>query len=72
MSPTLYTARNNGRRNNGGNTTMVIGTTMTNNGMQCGGIQSMFPCFHHGQPWTELVLEKGGLAAMRWDIQGIM
>ena len=48
MSPTLYTARNNGKRNNGGNTTMVIGTTMINNGMEYGGIQSAFPCFRHG------------------------
>ena len=48
MSPTLYTARNNGKRNNGGNTTMMIGTTIINNRMGCRGTQSMFPCFHHG------------------------
>ena len=46
-SPTLYTARNNGKRNNGGNT-MVTGTTMINNGMGCRGIWSMFLCFCHG------------------------
>ena len=27
---------------------MVIGTTMINNGMGCGGIWSTFSCFHHG------------------------
>ena len=31
MSPTLYTARNNGKENNGGNPTMVTSTTMINN-----------------------------------------
>ena len=54
MSPTLYTARNNGKRNNGGNATMVIGTTMINNGMGCRGIQSMFLCFHHGVTSDEI------------------
>ena len=47
-SPTLYTARNNGKSNNGGNTTMVTDTTMVNNGMEYGGIWSTFPGFHHG------------------------
>ena len=42
MSPTLYTARDNGKGNNGGNTTMV------NNGMECREIWSTFLCFHHG------------------------
>ena len=27
---------------------MVTDKTMINNGMECGVIWSMFPCFHHG------------------------
>ena len=81
MSPTLYTLRNNGEENNGGNTTMVIGTTMINNGMEYGGIQSVFPCFCHGVI-SDGIGQQGGdmegvglgedsLPAMWWDIQGI-
>ena len=65
MSPTLYTARDNGKRNNGGNTTMV------NNGIECREVQSTFLCFCVSiTEWsrTELVLEGGGLLAMWWDI----
>ena len=47
MSPTLYTARNNGEKNNGGNTTMVTMTTMANNRIGHGDIQSVFPSFHY-------------------------
>ena len=46
MSPTLYTAKNNGGNDNGDSTTMVITTTMANNGIGFGDIQSPFPCFH--------------------------
>ena len=45
MSPTLYTARNNEKENNGGNTTMVTRTTMINNGIRCRALQSAFPSF---------------------------
>ena len=48
LSLTVYTARNNGKRNNGGNTTMVTDTTMVNNRMEYRGIRSTFPGFHHG------------------------
>ena len=41
MSPTLYTAKNNGD-----STTMVITTTMANNGIGFGDIRSSFLCFH--------------------------
>ena len=44
MSPTLYTARDNGKGNNGGNTTMVTCTTMVNNGILFGDVRSAFPC----------------------------
>ena len=47
MSPTLYTARNNGEENNGGNTTMVTTTTVANNGIGHGDIQSVFLSFHY-------------------------
>ena len=43
MSPTLYTAKNNGGDDNGDSTTMVIATTMANNGIRFGDIQSTFP-----------------------------
>ena len=33
MSPTLYTAKNNGKKNNGGNMTIRISITMANNGI---------------------------------------
>ena len=46
MSPTLYTAKNNGGSDNGDSTTMVITTTMANNGIGFGDIRSLFPCFH--------------------------
>ena len=46
MSPTLYTAKNNGRSDNGDSTTMVITTTMANNGIGFRDIRSPFPCFH--------------------------
>ena len=75
MSPTLYTAKDNGEENNGGNTTMVTTTTVTNNGIGHGDIQSAFLSFHYGVDrmgiQTEMVLEVGGLPAMWWDIQGI-
>ena len=38
MSPPLYTARDNGKRNNGGNTTMVTRTTMANNRIWFGDV----------------------------------
>ena len=43
MSPTLYTAKNNGGDDNGVSTTMVIATTMANNGIRFGDIRSTFP-----------------------------
>ena len=46
MSPTLYTAKNNGGNDNGDSTTMVITTTMANNGIGFRDIWSMFSCFH--------------------------
>ena len=46
MSPTLYTAKNNGGSDNGDSTTMVITTIMANNGIGFGDIRSLFPCFH--------------------------
>ena len=46
MSPTLYTAKNNGGSDNGDSTTMVITPTMANNGIGFGDIWSLFPCFH--------------------------
>ena len=46
MSPTLYTAKNSGGSDNGDSTTMVITTTMANNGIGFRDIQSPFPCFH--------------------------
>ena len=46
MSPTLYTAKNNGGSDNGDSTTMVITTTMANNRIGFGDIWSLFPCFH--------------------------
>ena len=48
MSPTLYTAKNNGEENNGGNTTMVTTTTMANNRIGHGDIWSAFLSFHYG------------------------
>ena len=46
MSPTLYTAKNNGGSDNGDSTTMVITTTMANSGIGFRDIRSLFPCFH--------------------------
>ena len=46
MSPTLYTAKNNGGSDNGDSTTMVITTTMENNGIGFRDIRSPFLCFH--------------------------
>ena len=71
MSLTLYTARDNGKRKNGGNTTMVTDTTMVNNRIECGEVQSMFLCFCVSvTEWSqmELVLEEGSLLVMWWDI----
>ena len=48
MSPTLYTAKNNGGNDNGDSTTMVTATTMANNGIGFRDIQSMFPSSHYG------------------------
>ena len=48
MSPTLYTAKNNGGDDNGDSTTMVIATTMANNRIRFGDIQSTFPSSHYG------------------------
>ena len=45
MSPTLYTSRNNGKENNGGNTTMVTSITMINNRIWCRVLQSAFLSF---------------------------
>ena len=75
MSPTLYTAKNNGGNDNGDNTTMVITTTMANNRIGFGDIRSTFPCFHveilglykftdnvagcTGIAWTECVWSRG-------------
>ena len=75
MSPTLYTAKNNGGNDNGDSTTMVITTTMANNGIGFGYIQSPFPCFHveilglykftddvaghTGIAWTERIQSRG-------------
>ena len=42
MSPTLYTAKNNGGNDNGDSTTMVTATTMANNGIGFGDIRSTF------------------------------
>ena len=47
MSPTLYTAKNNGGDDNGVSTTMVIATTMANNGIRFRDIQSTFPSSHY-------------------------
>ena len=44
MSPTLYTARDNGKWNNGSNTTMVTHTTMASNRIWFGDVQSAFLC----------------------------
>ena len=54
MSPTLYTAKNNGEGNNGGNTTMVITTTMANNRIGHRDIWSVFPSFRYGVNRTEI------------------
>ena len=75
MSPTLYTAKNTGGNDNGDSTTMVITTTMANNGIGFGDIQSTFPCFRveilglykftdnvagrMGIAWTECVQTRG-------------
>ena len=48
MSPTLYTAKNNGGDDNGVSTTMVIATTMANNGIRFGDIRSTFPSSCYG------------------------
>ena len=48
MSPTLYTAMNNGEKNNGSSTTMVTDTTMANNGIGHGEVQSVFLSFCPG------------------------
>ena len=48
MSPTLYTAKNNGGNDNGDSTTMVTTTTMANNGIGFGDIQSTFPSSRYG------------------------
>ena len=65
MSPTLYTARNNGKENNGGNTTMVIGTTMINNRIRCRDLQSVFLLMsQQAEIWKKLDLGEGGLLAM--------
>ena len=75
MSPTLYTAKNNGGNDNGDSTTMVITTTMANNRIGFGDIWSTFLCFHveipglykftndvaghTGIAWTECVRSRG-------------
>ena len=69
MSPTLYTAKNNGGSDNGDS------TTMANNGIGFGDIRSPFSCFHveilgpyqftddvagcTGIAWTERVWSRG-------------
>ena len=45
MSPTLYTAKNNGKKNNGGNMTITISITMANNRINMERLQSVFPGF---------------------------
>ena len=57
MSPTLYTARNNGEENNGGNTTRVTTTTVANNRIGCRDIQSAFPSFCYGVNGTGIQTE---------------
>ena len=42
MSPTLYTAKNNGKKKNGGNMTIRISITMANNGIGTERLQSVF------------------------------
>ena len=75
MSPTLYTAKNNGGNDNGDSTTLVITTTMANNRIGSRDIRSTFPCFHveilglykftddvagrTGIAWTECVRSHG-------------
>ena len=48
MSPTLYMAMNNGEKNNGSSTTMVVDTTMANNGLEHRDIRSAFLSSCHG------------------------
>ena len=48
MSPTLYTAKNNGKKNNGGNMTIRISITMANNRINTERLQSAYPGFHCG------------------------
>ena len=76
MSPTLYTARNNGKENNGGNTTMVTGTTIDkqwNKVQRSSECISKFPLMSQQvEIWKKLDLGEGGLLVMWWDIQGIV
>ena len=74
MSPTLYTAKNNGGNDNGVSTTMVIATTMANNGIRFGDIQSTFPSFCYGAVQVikaEMGKEQAVLLTMWWDVQGV-
>ena len=48
MSPTLYTAKNNGGDDNGVSTTMVIAATMANNGIRFRDIRSTFLSSRYG------------------------
>ena len=48
MSPTLYTAMNNGEGNNGDSTTMGTNTTMANNGIEHGDVRSAFLSSRYG------------------------
>ena len=48
MSPTLYTAKNNGKKKNGGNMTIRISITLANNRINMERLQSVFLGFHCG------------------------
>ena len=82
MSPTLYTAKKNGKKKNGGNMTIRISITMTNNGINTERLRSAFPGFplqnclgnlqkHWGRKMNEIDQEEGDLPMMWQDIQGV-
>ena len=78
MSPTSYTAKNNGGNDNGDSTTMVTATTMANNRIGFGDIQSMFLSSHYGavsEPSklikVETVKGQAVLPKMWWDVWGV-
>ena len=78
MSPTLYTAKNNGGNDNGDGTTMVTATTMANNRIGFRDIRSTFPSSHYGavlEPYklikAETVKGQAVLPKMWWDIWAV-